>query len=803
MTASIVLADATRAFDREYTYRVPETMRLKPGMRVLVPFGRTNELRDGWVISVLNEADSMPAHDETGPTQDATGPTDASARSANGFGELQLSLAGVPGLQPPPVRKATRRIKDIAQLVDAEPLLGDDLLRLARWMRDRFFCTWHQALSCMLPSGARLVQKADGTFGRRDAGKTRRAMTPLIAREQFEAMVAEGVFRSLHHVHVLEALFDEGTCPVDELYLLPGVNANTLLTMKKKGWIGETRLETDRDPFACLVVREQPVPDPTGEQENAFRMLEPLLDTLPSTDGFPEALVYGVTGSGKTELYLRLIEACLQRGRGAIMLVPEISLTPQTVERFIGRFGSRVAVLHSRLSIGERYDQWRRIRSGELDVVVGARSAVFAPLARLGAILIDEEHEGAYKAENSPRFDARLVARARCNLTGSLLVYGSATPSIETFHRSEQNKIRRVDLRQRVAGRPLPEVTLVDMRDELARGNRSSFSTLLSQALAANRAAGEQAILFLNRRGLAAFLLCRDCRQVVKCPNCSVSLVLHRKGRLVCHHCGHLQPTPAACPACGTGGLLAIGTGTQRLEQDLTERTDGYRVVRMDLDTTTGKEGHRRQLEQFRAGGADILVGTQMVAKGHDFPNVTLVGILSADAMLASGDYRASERTFQLLAQAAGRAGRAEKPGRVIIQAYNVDDFSLQAVLSHDYEGFYRQEIALRQRLQLPPFTHVGLLLVTAADPKAGESAVRLVARHVAERTEDPGMLLSEPLPAPIPLLNGRHRFRIIARHASVRALQELLSSALDACRKPLAALEADLTVDIDPGSLT
>ena len=766
MTASIVLADCTRAFDREYTYRIPEGMRLAPGIRVLVPFGRSNELRDGWVVAV-QEDDAAPVSQH-------------------------------------PVRTTPVRLKTVAEQVDAEPLLGDDLMRVARWMRDRFFCTWHQALSCMLPSGARLVQKADGSYSRRDAGKTRRAMMPVLTREQFEAMVTEGAFRSLHHVHVLEALFDEGTCPVDELYLLPGVNANTLLTMKKKGWIEETRLEAERDPFASLMVREAPVPDPTDEQEAAYRTLEPLFDAQPSAEGFPEALIHGVTGSGKTELYLRLIEACLQRGKGAIILVPEISLTPQTVERFIGRFGSRVAVLHSRLSIGERYDQWRRIRSGELDVVVGARSAVFAPLARLGAILIDEEHEGAYKAENSPRYDARLVARARCNLTGGLLVYGSATPSLETYYRAEQGKILRVNLTQRVAGRALPDVTLVDMREELARGNRSHFSSLLTRELAANRQAGEQAILFLNRRGLAAFLLCRDCGQVMKCPNCSVSLVLHRNGRLVCHHCGHLEMTPAACPACATGRLQAIGMGTQRLEQDLTAKTDGYRVVRMDLDTTVGKEGHRRQLEQFRDGGADILVGTQMVAKGHDFPNVTLVGILSADAMLSSGDFRASERTFQLLAQAAGRAGRAEKPGRVIVQAYNVDDFSLQAVLSHDYEGFYRQEIALRQRLQLPPFTHIGLILVTAPDQKAGEAGAQLVARHL----DTPaiagvkGLQLSDPMPAPLPLLNGRYRFRIIVRHPTVRVLQDLLGDALEKCRKPLAEMDADLTVDIDPGSM-
>lgn len=762
MTVSVVLADSTRSFDKEYTYLVPDGMVIQPGMRVLVPFGLKNSLRDGWVVDNL--------------------------------------------IQPPPLKKGIR-LKTISECVDSDPLLGPDLLRLARWMRDRFFCTWHQALSCMLPSGARLVMKPDGSYARRDAGKSRRAMVPVLSREQFETMVCEGVFKSLHHVHVMEALFDESVCPVEELYLLQGVSANTLATMKKKGWISEIRQEVDRDPFATLSVKEQPAPDPTDEQEIAFRQLEPLLEAKSASrdnpEGLAEALVFGVTGSGKTELYLRIIEACLSRGCGAIMLVPEISLTPQTVERFLERFGSRVAVLHSRLSIGERYDQWRRIRSGELDVVVGARSAVFAPLARLGAIIIDEEHESAYKAENNPRYDARLVARARCNLTGGLLLYGSATPSLETFQRAEQGKILRVDLKSRVAGRPLPLVTLVDMRDELAKGNRSHFSFLLEQELALVKEAGEQAILFLNRRGLAAFILCRDCGYLARCPNCSVSLTLHRGNRLVCHHCGHLEQMSARCPSCGSLKVLPVGMGTQKLEQDLTDHTGNYRVVRMDLDTTSGKEGHRKLLDLFRSGEADILVGTQMVAKGHDFPNVTLVGILSADAMLATGDFRASERTFQLLAQAAGRAGRAGKPGRVVIQAYNVDDYSLQAVLTHDFTGFYRQEIAMRQKLWLPPFSHIGMIMLSGISLDALEQASCTVVDFLGKKAEGcNGLLVSESMPAPIPLLSGRHRMRILTRHIQTRVLKEILTDVLDSLQKPLAAVDVDIVVDIDPGSM-
>ena len=823
MFAGIVLADSTRAYDRPYTYAIPEGMVPQPGMRCLVPFGAKNELREGWVVTIsatdtaTNTTMAPLAHPATcavvnavaGPSDDVTAGSagDAAADSAD---EAAAGSAGVAvnGSAGDPAAVAAswtpkgkkRHIKAIDRLVDETPPVPSDLLKVAGWMRERFFCTWHQALSAMLPSGARLIQKADGSFARRDAGKTRRAMMPNITREQFELMAADGSIRSLHHVHVLEVLLDEEICPVEDLYLLPGVSPNVLLTMKKKGWITETRLEATRDPFSSLSVERRPAPPATPEQEAAFARLAPLLT---EKSVFSEALIFGVTGSGKTELYLRLIETALAQGKGAIMLVPEISLTPQTVERFLARFGSRVAVLHSRLSMGERYDQWRRIHKGELDVVVGARSAIFAPLARLGLVLIDEEHEGAYKSESSPRYDARLVARARCNIAGGLLVYGSATPSVETFHRAAQGKILRVDMKDRVAGRPLPEVRLIDMRAELTQGNRSHFSRALAQELTRNKMTGEQSILFLNRRGLAAFQLCRDCGLVLKCPQCSVSLVLHRKGRLVCHHCGHMEPAASHCPGCGSGRMESVGLGTQKLEEDLASHTDGYKVIRMDLDTTTGKEGHRHLLDAFRAGEADVLVGTQMVAKGHDFPNVTLVGILSADSMLATGDWRASERTFALLAQAAGRAGRAEKPGRVIVQAFNVDDYSLQSVLAHDYEGFFAQEIMMRQKLWLPPFCHVGLVMLTAETQKgvtAANQQVNAFLRTAVARV--PGLMVAEGMPAPLPMLNGRYRYRALLRHVSVRVLQSQLSELLDACRKPLAALKADMTVDIDPGSV-
>ncbi len=751
VTVSVVLADSARSFDKEYTYAVPEGMQVLPGMRVLVPFGRKKGLRGGWITR----------------------------------------------LNPP---KTTYALKDIAEAVDEAPLITEDLLKVAEWMRGRYLCTWHQALSVMLPSGARLVVQENGTYQKRANEKTCRAMEAAVSAEDFDALCREGAFRSLHHVHILETLLQEGLCTVSDLCLLQGVTPGMLLTLKKKGLVRELRLDVDRDPFQGRSVEPVLPPNPTEEQENAFQTLAPLLD-----QNGGEALIFGVTGSGKTELYLRLIEESLKKGKGAVMLVPEISLTPQTVDRFLGRFGSRVAVLHSRLSIGERYDQWRGIKNGNLDVVVGARSAIFAPLKNLGIVIIDEEHEGAYKAESTPGYDARLVARARCNISGGLLLYGSATPSLETFHRAESGTLLRVDLKQRVAGRPLPKVTLIDMKKEMQDGNRTNISNALKSRIAAVHTAKEQSILLLNRRGLSSFMLCRDCGMVLSCPHCSISLTLHQKDRCVCHYCGYLEKVPKCCPSCGSEQFIPMGMGTQKLEADLLESTQGLRVVRMDLDSTSGKDGHKKQLDLFRNGEADLLVGTQMVAKGHDFPNVTLVGILSADAMLSSGDFRSSEKTFQLLAQAAGRAGRDEKPGEVLVQAYNLDHYCLQAVIHHDYEGFYHQEIALRQQLNLPPFYHVGVVLVSSKEITDAENLIQKVYRYLrdaANFTETAPFMLSEPLPAPISQMNGRFRFRIILRHRSVRTLLSVLNILQETFSKETSGKEVHMGVDIDPGSM-
>jgi replication restart DNA helicase PriA len=416
---------------------------------------------------------------------------------------------------------------------------------------------------------------------------------------------------------------------------------------------------------------------------------------------------------------MRAIEAVLARGRSAIVLVPEIALTPQLAGTFHERFGSRVALLHSRLSAGERYDEWRRVERGEARVVVGARSAVFAPARNLGLVVVDEEHENSYKQEESPRYHAREVACERARVAGCVCVLGSATPSVESFYRARTGEYDYIALTTRVEMRPLPSVEVVDMREELARGNRSIFSRALARAIRERLARREQVILFLNRRGHSTFVLCRECGHALRCPECDVALTYHaEEGRMRCHYCDHEEAVPDTCPKCGSSYIKYFGAGTERIEREVMRVFPQARVVRMDLDTTRTKRAHENIVNMFRGGEYDILVGTQMVAKGHDFPRVTLVGVVSADTCLNLPDYKAGERTFQLLTQVAGRAGRGERPGQVIIQTYAPDHYAVQRARDHDYLGFYEEEIRARRDLLYPPFVHLVLVVVSGEDPR-------------------------------------------------------------------------------------
>jgi primosomal protein N' (replication factor Y) len=807
--AAIALAEATRSFDKLYDYTLSESDSVKaaPGMRVLVPFGRSNKLQSAWIIKVWD-------------------------------GEKN------------------EKYKEVYQLVDDEPLLPPDLIKLAEWMKTRYFCTWGDVLRVMLPAGANLMRKRllmarsgmdlqglnqqeqeifhkllekpegiseqeliadddgqkllqgliqkgyieiDESFSQRITEKTIKAVVPAIDKDEFFALVEEGKVRSIHTIRAMEALFAEELCSLQDLLLIQGVTHSTIRSMAKKGWVTYCEIEVERDPFSQWDTERDEPPVLTQEQQGVLDDALPLL----KLKKLNELLLFGITGSGKTEIYLRLIEETLKSGRKAIVLVPEISLTPQMTRRFTGRFGGRVAIQHSRLSQGERYDQWRKIRQGEVDVVIGARSAVFAPFKDIGVIIIDEEHELTYKSENTPKYDARQVARARCNMHGALLVMGSATPSVETFHRAKQGKIHFKTMKHRPNTLPLPQVTLVDMREELKEGNRSVLSRKLEEELVKAKEAGDQSILFLNRRGYASFLLCRDCGFVVKCPYCSVSLTVHKHDRqAICHYCGYTQRIPDHCPTCNSLNIREFGSGTQRVEEELLSHPARFSVLRMDLDTTGGKHGHQKLLNAFRNREADILIGTQMVAKGHDFPHVTCVGILSADASLFNSDYRSSERTFQLITQASGRAGRGQKSGRVIVQAYNVDDYAVRAALSQDYEAFFDKEIVMRKQLLAPPFCHIGLIVVSGENVHdARESLERIKTHILSGYTGNGGFQCSDILPSPVFIVRNRARWRVIIKMASINQLVGLMNQVVDSFAK-LRIPGTDVSVDIDPSGM-
>jgi primosomal protein N' (replication factor Y) len=538
----------------------------------------------------------------------------------------------------------------------------------------------------------------------------------------------------------------------------------------------------------------------TSAQANAVSRVEAAIETGKAT----EFLLFGVTGSGKTEVYLRAIEAAIKKGRGTITLVPEIALTPQLVERFRARFGDGIAVVHSELTLKERRQTWERVAAGQAPIVLGARSALFAPLPDIGLIILDEEYENSYKSDKSPRYAAREAAEKLAELHGAVVILGSATPSLETFYRSEQGEIERLELPRRIDDRPLPPVEVVDLRDEMKRKNFGLLSALLKDELAKTLANGEQAILFLNRLGYFTFVICRECGLTLECPHCSVALVYHTKEqRLRCGRCEYSRETPQLCPRCNSSTLRYFGSGTQRIEEEVGKLFPVARILRYDRDTIrqarlpAGRQGsHDAFFATFATGQADILIGTQMVAKGLDIAKVTLIGVVSADTALHLPDFRASERTFQLLTQVAGRAGRHHLPGKVVIQSYNPDHFAIQAAAKHDYKKFYDQELANRRELDYPPFSKLVALIISAKEKEQAAATAEDLAKFLRRRLES-GVL--GPAAAPIERLRGEWRFRILLKGAEQAALRQAVRESLT---KLVVPAEVRVTVDVDPAGL-
>ncbi len=691
-------------------------------------------------------------------------------------------------------------VRPISEVVGDEPQIQPQLIRLAEWIADYYCCPLEAALRTVLPT---VIRKAEVSHKMR--------LFAELARDISEEELADLDRKAPKQADVIAALQDAASpMLVTELCSLCNVAHQTVQSLAKKGWLKIAPEKVERDPYA----REQFVASSklelNPEQTAVFARVSAVIDEIHSakdatgTDQPPPPkplLLYGVTGSGKTEIYLQGIERVLDHGMGAILLVPEISLTPQTVERFKSRFAAtnhEVAVLHSHLSEGERHDEWHRIRSGKARIVIGARSAIFAPVEKLGIVIVDEEHENTYKQEETPRYHGRDLAVLRGHMERCAVLLGSATPSLESFHNASTGKYELLRMMARVDDQKLPFIKIVDMRLE-AKKSSPILSDPLTTAITSRLEKKEQVILFLNRRGFSTNLMCAKCGFVAECPNCSVSLTFHRAAnRIVCHICGHMAVAPSKCPECKDPGIKYSGTGTEKVEDSVQKTFPKAVVKRMDADVMQRREAYRETLGAFRAGKIDILVGTQMIAKGLHFPNVTLVGIVNADMGLHLPDFRASERTFQLLTQVAGRAGRGDVEGEVVVQSYTPFHPSIQFARHHDFEGFFDQEIDWREKMNQPPFTHFVLVTVRSPHQQRAQLSIETLHRRLKE-VLPPGVTLGDPSPAPLEKSHGNFRFHLALRSRAVLKLSRALRSVLDKLTWPE---DVFVVVDVDAHQL-
>ncbi len=793
MIAGVAISKATYAMDKPFSYRVPENLFLSPGQRVTVPFGNGNVRTEGIVLSL--------------------------SPGENGA------------------------LKEVEGVLEEEPLLTPYQLRLAAFLRERYFCTFYDAVRAMLPAGFWFKEKqtisltqdrsweaasirkegamkvltflrdrggecqlpqlsqvvpeeesrrdiltylarkkwirAEKEFLQKGGDKLERIAALAVSSEEAMAFARSRSKGAAMQKSVMELMCSVGAASVKDICYYTGASTATVNRLEKLGYLRFTQ----RQILRCREIRPAQVQKPlvlNEEQQRCFRGLASQM----SREDPGVALLYGVTGSGKTSVYIKAIHSVLEQGKAAVLLVPEIALTPQLLSLMAAWFGDQVAVLHSSLSAGERFDQWKRVREGAARVVVGTRSAVFAPCPNLGLIILDEEQEHSYKSENAPRYSAKEVAIWRGYKEKALVLLGSATPSIESMYRAKEGEYTLYRLKNRFNGRPLPEVEIVDLRQELKMGNGYSLSYPLREAIHDTCAAGRQTILLLNRRGNARALVCVDCRQAPECPRCCARLTFHSaNNRLMCHYCGFSQPAPSRCPKCG-GPLKTVGVGTQKAQQELAELFPDVTVARMDADTVSAANPHEAILERFRSGEEQILLGTQMVAKGLDLPNVTLVGALDADLSLYSGSFRAAETTFNMLTQVVGRAGRGEHAGRALIQTLTPGNTVIQLAAKQDYDGFYDLEIGLRRVQNLPPFGDQAI----AAFQGEEESQVLLGARKfrdsLLELANNPRWGLGQficlgPAPSPVPKVNYHYRYRLTILGNMTKELRAALSYLL------------------------
>ncbi len=727
------------SLDRVFDYLIPAELagKVGPGSRVRVPFGKSH--RNGYILRVESKSDY-------------------------------------------PLEK----LKSISGDSLGRPCVGPSLVKLAEWMAEYYCCSREAAAMALLPAPVR-----GGKIGKK------KIYLYYLARgdEETQEFVFKKGRRSPAKAAILNALLSRHGVTKADLLKAAGVGESALKSLVDGGWVEKVEGTEARDPFAGVEVSRTMPATPTEEQARALEVADEMLSVSNGSPGV--LLLRGVTGSGKTEVYLQAIAKVLEAGKESIALVPEISLTPQTTERFRARFGDMVSVLHSRLSAGERYDEWMRIHDGEVKIVVGARSALFAPFRNLGLIVVDEEHENSYKQEEAPRYNARDVAVVRGKMENALVILGSATPSVESYHNALTGKYRLAELTKRVDDLVMPETRVVDMRDEaLETGGAKMFSRELVATLKERLASGEQSIIFLNRRGFASQMLCRSCGYVASCANCAITYTYHKgRGSLTCHLCGASLPAPSVCPECGAEDIRYGGLGTEKVELALAKLFPKATVRRMDSDTMTRRHSHEETLNEFRSGRIDILVGTQMIAKGLHFPNVTLVGIVYADLGLHIPDFRSQERTFQLLTQVSGRAGRGDRPGVVVIQTYTPFNPAIQRAVEHDYKGFFEEEMEVRQVLRYPPMSRMIAVRFLGEDEmatlKAAEKFMEMVRPAVPSSVEVAG-----PSPCPIARIKAKYRFISIFRGTGMRDLRAALRSAALSSRRPKGVF---VVIDADP----
>ena len=743
MVAEVIINSTAKKLNRTFDYNIPAEMQelVQIGSKVLVPFGRFKQLEEAHVVKIKE--------------------------------------------------KSEYEIKDIAKV---ETGLTDKQIKLANWIAKRYFCNVSECIKLMQTPGTKAKD-----VNKRIQDKKINVVYLKKTIQEIDFDIETKVLKSEKQIKILNFVKKNEGCTIPEIEMFTDCSRAIANTLIKNGYLEVSEKKIERNPLQNKQIKNTSKLKLTEEQQYAYEQVAYTIDN----NEYNQFLLYGVTGSGKTEVYLQLIDKVVKQDKTAIVLVPEISLTPQMLDRFISRFGKEtIAVLHSKLSIGERHDEWKKIKEGKAKIVIGARSAIFAPVQNLGIIIIDEEHDSSYKSESSPKYNAKEIAKKIAKEENIPLLLGSATPDLSTYYKAQQREITILELTKRANNSSLPKVEIIDLKQELANGNRSMLSFELYQSIEENLKNKLQTILFLNRRGYSTFIMCRNCGYTVKCKNCNISMTYHSyENKLKCHYCGYEEKLVKTCPECGSDKIRYFGTGTQKLEQEIHKQFPQAKTIRMDVDTVTKKNSHEEILNKFKNEDVDILIGTQMVVKGHHFPKVTLVGVIAADSSLNIDDYRATERTFQILTQVAGRAGRENLPGKVIIQSYNPENFSIQNAQKQDYEEFYQTEIALRKQLKYPPFCDIIIIGFNSSSEEEIKKVANIAYEEVEKNLNKDEFKVFKPMPSPIDKIQNKYRWRIIIKgnmnEEANNVLNNLLKNIYDKDFK-----NTKISIDVNPNNM-